>query len=71
MKKYVGLAQRVILYKVFVSAKTKTEAIRKIRKGEIDGVQEIKVPGGFSLSGGGHENVKEFISITEIKEGKK
>jgi len=62
-KIFEGLGTKQVLYKVTVAAKSKTEAIRKIRAGDdVVSVIVIHESKGFALGGGGNTRVKEIIN---------
>ena len=59
MKTFTGIGKKEVLYRLTVTAKTKTEAIRKMRAGDVDDCVVINKEKGFQLGGGGTENIKE------------
>ena len=61
MKLYEGLAKKEVLFKVSVLAKNKSEAIKKIRAGDVEDhlVEVLPMHKWFALGGAGYEAVKE------------
>ncbi len=59
LKTFMGIGKKEVLYRVYVVAKTKTEAIHKIRSGDIIRSFIINEEKGFALGGGGTANIKE------------
>ena len=59
MKIFEGLGKKLVLYEVTVVANSKTEAIKKIRAGDVASVTEVHKPKHFTLGGAGHDGVKE------------
>jgi len=64
VKIFEALGTRQLLYKITVTAKTKAEAIKKIRDGHVDTAieQRYKKP-GFELSGGGNAGITEIPNL--------
>ena len=63
MKVFEALGTKKILYRITVIANSKTEAAKKIRKGEV--VEAIALDanqGGFALGGAGHEEIKDITN---------
>jgi len=59
MPTYTAVGTKNIAYRISVIARTKTEATRKIRDGDVNHIRVINEPKGFMLSGGGHAGVTE------------
>lgn len=49
-----------VLYKIIVTAKSKAEAIKKVRAGDVETVTEVYKSNGFALGGAGREDIKEI-----------
>ena len=64
MKTFEAIGKKEVLYKVTVTAKSKSEALKKIRSGDVDTEVVVRVPRYFKL-GGGSSNA---TCVNEIKE---
>ena len=62
MKRYRAIGKQEVSYRVTVFANSKTEATKKIRRGEVDTATEIDRGQGYKLGGGGYAGVEEIES---------
>uniref|UniRef100_A0A6M3LRR2 Uncharacterized protein n=1 Tax=viral metagenome TaxID=1070528 RepID=A0A6M3LRR2_9ZZZZ len=61
MKQFKALGEKKVLYEVIVFAKSRSEAIKRIRAGSVDHYKIVHQSKGFALGGGGNTGVEEVV----------